>query len=175
MVETSLNKVFYLLIALSFVVGITIGSLNNVVAQQNTIPNWVKNTALWWGQGQINDADFIKALQYLIDNGILSVPQSEKTTQSPTVQSTTSSSFSGMMCQRDITGTIHVTGKFTSSSSYSVVSLIADVEDTNGNVLATGPYTMLNVQQGIPKIFDDMIIYAGNYAKCEIQIQNTLP
>lgn len=35
----------------------------------------MKKTALWWGQGQIGDGDFIKALQYLISQGILVVPQ----------------------------------------------------------------------------------------------------
>lgn len=71
-----MNKIGYLLIALSFIVGITIGSSTNAIGQSTTIPSWVKNTALWWGQGQISDAEFIKALQWLINQGILSVPSS---------------------------------------------------------------------------------------------------
>ena len=50
--------------------GITIGS-SHVVAQQAQIPSWVKNTALWWGQGQIGDKDFIKAIQWMVDNGVI--------------------------------------------------------------------------------------------------------
>lgn len=42
---------------------------------QTVIPNWVKNTALWWGQGQISDSEFVKAMQYLIDHGILVISQ----------------------------------------------------------------------------------------------------
>lgn len=69
-----MNKIWYLLIALSFVIGITLGSSTNVIGQQASIPSWVKNTALWWGQGQISDADFVKALQWMINQGILTMP-----------------------------------------------------------------------------------------------------
>lgn len=72
--------------ALIFVAGITIGSSSHVVAQQASIPGWVKKTALWWGQGQISDDEFIKALQWMINEGILSVPGSSP---SPTTPSNT--------------------------------------------------------------------------------------
>ena len=42
-----------------------------------TIPSWIKNTALWWAEGQIDDESFIQGLQYLIAEGILSVPDAE--------------------------------------------------------------------------------------------------
>lgn len=41
------------------------------------IPNWVRNVAKWWGEGQIGDSDFIKGLQYLIDQKILVAQQSQ--------------------------------------------------------------------------------------------------
>ena len=78
-----LKKVLYLLIALSFVVGITIGSSSHVVAQQTSIPGWVKHTALWWGQGQIADADFIKAIQWMVDNGLIHVSTQGSQSQVP--------------------------------------------------------------------------------------------
>ncbi len=81
-----MKKVLYLLIVLSFVIGVTVGS-SHVVAQQASIPNWVKNTALWWGQGQVGDADFIKAIQWMIDNGIIHLSTNA---QSQTLQSQTS-------------------------------------------------------------------------------------
>ncbi len=36
-----------------------------------SIPQWIKNNAKWWAEGQIVDSDFIKGIQYLIDNNIL--------------------------------------------------------------------------------------------------------
>lgn len=67
-----MKKILYLLIALSFIAGLTIGS-SHVSAQQVSIPNWVRNTALWWGQGQISDADFVAAIQWLVDNGMIRI------------------------------------------------------------------------------------------------------
>ncbi len=39
------------------------------------IPLWVKNTAMWWSHDQIDDSDFIKGIQFLIQNGIMKIPQ----------------------------------------------------------------------------------------------------
>ena len=39
-----------------------------------TIPPWIKNTAGWWAEGQIDDAAFVQGLEYLIQNGIMLVP-----------------------------------------------------------------------------------------------------
>ena len=49
----------------------------NVYAEESTIPSWIKQTAIFWGNGQISDAEFITALQYLIQVGILTVPVSD--------------------------------------------------------------------------------------------------
>ena len=38
------------------------------------IPDWIKNVAEFWCQDQIDDASFIEAIQYLIDNEIILVP-----------------------------------------------------------------------------------------------------
>ena len=46
----------------------------NVYAEEQTIPSWIKQIAVFWGNGQISDAEFITALQYLIQVGILTVP-----------------------------------------------------------------------------------------------------
>lgn len=39
------------------------------------IPVWVKNTARWWSEGQVNNSDFIKGIQYLIDQKIMQIPK----------------------------------------------------------------------------------------------------
>jgi hypothetical protein len=43
------------------------------------IPGWIKNTAKWWHDGQVGDSDFIKGLQYMIQNGIMKIPPSQGT------------------------------------------------------------------------------------------------
>jgi len=37
------------------------------------IPSWIKNNADWWAQGLITDDDFVKGIQFLIENGIMTV------------------------------------------------------------------------------------------------------
>ena len=40
---------------------------------EKTIPAWVKNNAEWWAQGLITDDDFVKGIQYLVEQGIISI------------------------------------------------------------------------------------------------------
>jgi len=42
-------------------------------AQNSAIPDWVKNNAKWWSEGQIGESDYISSLQYLINEGIIKV------------------------------------------------------------------------------------------------------
>ena len=37
------------------------------------IPSWVKNDAGWWASSQISDDEFVKGIQYLIQQGIIIV------------------------------------------------------------------------------------------------------
>ena len=46
----------------------------SIYAQSLDIPAWVKNTALFWAQGDISDQDFVAVLQFLINEGIITVP-----------------------------------------------------------------------------------------------------
>lgn len=38
------------------------------------VPEWVKNNAKWWSDGQIDDAAFTQAIQYLIAEDIVEIP-----------------------------------------------------------------------------------------------------
>ena len=40
----------------------------------SSIPDWVKNTAGWWADGTISETEYISSLQYLINQGIISMP-----------------------------------------------------------------------------------------------------
>lgn len=45
----------------------------------HSIPEWVKSGALWWAQGQTDDQTFVNGLQFMISNGIISVPPTDGT------------------------------------------------------------------------------------------------
>ena len=44
-----------------------------------TIPVWIKNTAGWWATDKIPDEEFIKTLQFLVENNIINIEDSERT------------------------------------------------------------------------------------------------
>ena len=37
------------------------------------VPDWVKNNAGWWAEGQIDDNSFVQAIEYLVKVGIIKV------------------------------------------------------------------------------------------------------
>ena len=39
----------------------------------NEIPSWIKNNAGWWADGSIDDDSFIGGIQFLIEEGIMSI------------------------------------------------------------------------------------------------------
>ncbi len=41
------------------------------------IPQWIKNNALWWAEGQIDDDSFIQGIEFLIKEEIILVPKTE--------------------------------------------------------------------------------------------------
>jgi len=38
------------------------------------IPDWIKNNAKWWAEGQIGDSDFTSGIQYMIKENIMVIP-----------------------------------------------------------------------------------------------------
>ena len=46
---------------------------SDTTLEAKLIPDWVKNVAGWWATGQIEDADFLNGIQYLIKKDILGI------------------------------------------------------------------------------------------------------
>ena len=64
------KTLLFLILAAAFIVSSSINSY----AQTTQIPSWVKNTAKWWSEGQVGDSDFVKGIQYLVQQGIVQLP-----------------------------------------------------------------------------------------------------
>ena len=49
------------------------GTIDGEVTQTSTasVPAWVKNTAGWWAEGQISEGEFVKGVEYLIQQQII--------------------------------------------------------------------------------------------------------
>ena len=75
-----MRKIRNIILVSSIIVAFLMGSLFQGAvfgAGESLIPAWIKNSAGWWADGQITDEDFIKSLQWLIENGILLVPSND--------------------------------------------------------------------------------------------------
>ena len=54
-------------------------TLSVSMVSASSVPEWVKNNAKWWADGTIGEADYIASLQYLITQGIITIPITEVT------------------------------------------------------------------------------------------------
>ena len=61
-------KLSYLII-LSIIITFSIGA--DYAFAANDVPDWIKNNAMWWAEGKITEEEYMTALQYLADEGIL--------------------------------------------------------------------------------------------------------
>ena len=79
------KPIFYivLLFATWFIIG---DFFITAYADQYVIPSWIKNNARWWSGGQIEDADFVKGIQYLIETGVMVIPETELSNSQPSKQ-----------------------------------------------------------------------------------------
>ena len=57
------------IIAVTFSILLISVSVNFAGAE--SIPEWVKNNALWYGQGVVSETEFLNAIKFLIENDIL--------------------------------------------------------------------------------------------------------
>lgn len=62
-----ISKTFLLVIVGS----ILFVSVSTNLASAETIPEWVKNNALWYGQGIVSESEFLTAIKFLIENDII--------------------------------------------------------------------------------------------------------
>src|SRR3972149_3829341 len=67
------SVIFIAVILISVATSLTISL--QASGQNYNIPSWIKNNAKWWSEGQISDGDFVKGIEYLIDNDVMQVGQ----------------------------------------------------------------------------------------------------
>ena len=61
----------FLRIILIVVSVITLISISTDFVNAENVPNWIKNNALWYGQGEITESEFLNSIKFLIENDIL--------------------------------------------------------------------------------------------------------
>ncbi len=50
----------------------------SVTSDNAKIPDWIKSNAEWWAEGQIDDRSFVEGIQFMIKEGLMSIPVTEQ-------------------------------------------------------------------------------------------------
>jgi plastocyanin len=45
------------------------------IASAESLPLWIKNTALWYGEGSISEDEFLNAIKFLIENDLIDLEE----------------------------------------------------------------------------------------------------
>ena len=67
-----MKKTFLIIVSIT-VIGLILGASINVSAEENRVPEWVKNTAAWWATDQISETEFLNAIEFLANKGIIKI------------------------------------------------------------------------------------------------------
>ncbi len=54
-------------------------------ASAESVPDWARNTALWYGEGEITEIEFLNAIKFLIENNIIIIDSVPEVISSKTV------------------------------------------------------------------------------------------
>ncbi|MBC8516652.1 MAG: cupredoxin domain-containing protein [Nitrosopumilus sp.] len=68
------SKVAFVLV---IVLSISLVSISVNFASAQAVPDWVKNTALWYGEGVVSEGEFLNMIKFLIENKVIVVEISE--------------------------------------------------------------------------------------------------
>ena len=68
-----MNRVV-LSVAVIAIIGLIVPS-----AYAQSVPDWVQNTAGWWADDQISETEFVNAIEFLVNDGIIQVSASGST------------------------------------------------------------------------------------------------
>ena len=87
-----MNKLRFSISLLIFMMFVSVfGTITTISAQESTIPSWVKGIAGFWVDDKIGDDEFLEALQFLINTGVLTVVETQisQTEMNSSVDNTT--------------------------------------------------------------------------------------
>ena len=71
----NVSKVTFVLV---MVLSISLVSISSNFASAQSVPDWVKNTALWYGEGIISEGEFLNMIKFLIENEVIVVEMIEE-------------------------------------------------------------------------------------------------
>ena len=143
-----MNKKYAIIVAL-----LVVGFMVHSASADAMIPSWIKSNAKYWKEGQIGDDEYVKGIQYLIQNGVVQIPPSDKTVEKSSKIPSWLKNNAGYWADGSLgdseyisaiqylvgMGVIDVSASITTSatSSPSAINASTDVDTTKCNAMTT--------------------------------------
>ncbi len=94
-------------------------------------------------------------------------------TQSSNSNIKSESGFSALVCKKDFSGWVQLTGKYTNGDKpYSFLTVTLAIIGENGKVIDTGIGIISNIDAHQTKVFTASSTYSGNFKSCEVQVDS---
>jgi monoamine oxidase len=119
------------------------------------VPGWIKNNAAWWAEGTIDDTAFLQGIQFLIKEGIMTIPPTETASSSESKEVPAWIKNNAAWWAE---GTIDDTA-FLQGIQFLIKEGIVSVEQETPQVPMRGGE--MNVEESSDKIYDVIVIGAG--------------
>ena len=74
--QSRAKKISILSITISALFLVSVSSTS--IANAESVPDWVKNNALWYGQGIVSESEFLNAIKFLIENEVIVIEEQTK-------------------------------------------------------------------------------------------------
>jgi len=69
-------RIIYLSILIIFSIGLVSGTTLSFSAGGELVPGWIKNTAGWWANDEIDDQSYLNSIEYLVKEKIIHIQPS---------------------------------------------------------------------------------------------------
>jgi len=56
-------------------------TISGIIPSEETVPDWIRSTALWWSEDLISDDEFVNGIQYLINEEIIQISAKSKSSE----------------------------------------------------------------------------------------------
>lgn len=73
-----MNRIPKVASVLILVFSISVVSISVNFANAESVPEWVKNTALWYGEGIVSEGEFLNMIKFLIENKVIVIDSIEE-------------------------------------------------------------------------------------------------
>ena len=128
-----------------------------------SVPDWIKNTALWYGEGEITETEFLNAIKFLIENDIIVIeivepePDPQPKTMNVIIPNGNSDmGNAGLFIPLNAQVSVGTTVVWINDDA---VPHTIQSQDEQGNVIGLFNSGILNTGDRFPHTFDELGVY----------------